>query len=44
MNWAVLIFGGVMIIAIAAFIIHARKVYDGPVAKVQKLDDDSMHE
>jgi len=42
MNWAVLIFGAVMIIAAVAFGVHARKTYDGPVTKVQKLDEDSV--
>ena len=38
MNWAVLIFGAVMIIASLAFILHARKTYEGPVAKVRKVE------
>ena len=38
MNWAVLIFGAVMIIASVAFVLHARKTYEGPVANVRKLD------
>ena len=42
MNWAVLIFGAVMIIAAVAFGVHARKTYEGPVAKVRKLDGDSI--
>lgn len=31
-----------MAIAGVAFVVHARKVYDGPVAKVQKIEEDSM--
>ncbi|KAK5119786.1 hypothetical protein LTR85_007362 [Meristemomyces frigidus] len=42
MNWAVLIFGGVMIIAAVAFVIHAKDTYAGPVSTVEKLDDDSI--
>lgn len=41
MNWAVVIFAGVMVLASVAFVVHARKVYDGPVAKVRKLDDET---
>jgi hypothetical protein len=40
MNWAIVIFAGVMVIATAAFVVHARKVYDGPVAKVRKLEQE----
>ena len=42
MNWAVVIFAGVMIIASVAFVVHARKVYDGPVANVRKLEHESV--
>ena len=38
MNWAVVIFAGVMTIAGVAFVAHARKTYEGPVMKVQKVD------
>lgn len=37
MNWAVLIFGAVIILATVAFLLHARKTYEGPVAKVRRL-------
>ena len=40
MNWAVVIFAGVMVIASVTFVVHARKVYDGPVAKVRKLEQE----
>ena len=42
MNWAVVIFAGVMVIASVAFVVHARKVYDGPVARVRKLEHESV--
>ena len=42
MNWAIVIFAGVMTIAGVAFVGHARKTYEGPVTKVQKLDADSI--
>ncbi|KAF2720144.1 amino acid transporter [Polychaeton citri CBS 116435] len=35
-NWAVLIFGSIMIISAIAFVAHARKVYEGSVARVQR--------
>ena len=41
MNWAVVIFGFVMIFAAFVYAVHARKVYDGPVAKVEALPSDS---
>lgn len=45
MNWAILIFGAVMLIALVAFLVHARKTYEGPVATVMKLEEeDSTHE
>ena len=31
-NWAPVMFGGVVVLALGYYIIHARKVYDGPVA------------
>lgn len=43
MNWAVVIFGGVMIIAGVVFVVHARKTHEGPVARVLKLDDERAH-
>ena len=41
MNWDIVIFAAMMIIAGLAFVIHARKTYDGPAAKVQKLEQES---
>lgn len=38
MNWAVAIFAGVMTLALVLYVLHARHVYDGPVARVVKLD------
>lgn len=37
MNWACLMFGGVMIFAVLHYYIQARHVYDGPVEYVRKL-------
>ena len=33
-NWAPVMFGGVIVLALAYYVIHARKVYDGPVVYV----------
>jgi amino acid transporter len=41
MNWAVLIFTGIMIFAALAYILHARKVYNGPVTNVVVLEEES---
>jgi choline transport protein len=38
MNWAVLMYGGVMILSLVYFVIEGRKSYDGPVEYVRKLD------
>ena len=38
MNWAVLMYGGVMILSLVYFLIEGRKSYDGPVEYVRKLD------
>jgi choline transport protein len=38
MNWAVLIFGGVMIFSLVYFMLVGRKTYAGPVEYVRKLD------
>lgn len=35
MNWAVLIYGSVVIFALAWFAIKARKVYVGPITYVR---------
>ncbi|EXJ73243.1 uncharacterized protein A1O5_03003 [Cladophialophora psammophila CBS 110553] len=37
MNWASLIYGGVLIFAVLHYYIQARHVYDGPVEYVRKL-------
>ncbi|RMD44987.1 hypothetical protein DV735_g109, partial [Chaetothyriales sp. CBS 134920] len=39
MNWAILIYGAVMVFALLHYVISARNVYDGPVEYVRKLDD-----
>ena len=36
-NWAPVMFGGVVVLALAYYLIHARKVYDGPVVYVSSL-------
>ncbi|KAK2808798.1 hypothetical protein FQN50_004471 [Emmonsiellopsis sp. PD_5] len=38
MNWSVLVFGTVVIFAVLQYLIHGRKVYEGPVAYVEKLE------
>ncbi|QSS51176.1 amino acid permease [Histoplasma capsulatum var. duboisii H88] len=38
MNWSVLVFGFVVIFAGLQYLIHGRKVYDGPVAYVDKIE------
>lgn len=38
MNWASLIYGAVVIFAIADYYLRARHVYDGPVEYVRKLE------
>jgi choline transport protein len=38
MNWAVVIFGGVALLAFVYFVARGRKVYKGPVEYVRKLD------
>ncbi|EEH09103.1 amino acid permease [Histoplasma capsulatum G186AR] len=38
MNWSVLVFGVVVIFAGLQYLIHGRKVYDGPVAYVDKIE------
>lgn len=36
MNWAVVLFVGLLSLSIILYITHARKVYEGPVVKVRK--------
>jgi choline transport protein len=38
MNWACLMFGGIMIISGLYYVLHARKVYHGPVVYVKERD------
>jgi uncharacterized membrane protein (DUF441 family) len=35
MNWGVAIFGGVVIVSLGYYMLHARKVYKGPVTRVK---------
>lgn len=35
LNWACVIFGGIMVTSAALFVVRGRKVYDGPVVKVE---------
>ncbi|WEW60590.1 hypothetical protein PRK78_006077 [Emydomyces testavorans] len=37
MNWSILVWGAVIIFAIIQYIFHGRKVYEGPVAYIQKV-------
>ena len=37
-NWAVLIFGAVVIWSVVYYLIYGRHDYDGPVAYVRKLE------
>ena len=36
MNWAIVIFGGIVILALVHYVAQARKVYDGPVEYCRK--------
>jgi choline transport protein len=38
MNWAVVVWAGVILFAIVFFFVWARRSYDGPVEYVRKLD------
>ena len=40
-NWAPVMLVGVVVLALAYYVIHARKVYDGPVVYVSSLS--SVH-
>ena len=35
-NWSSVLFAGIMAIAAVYYIVHGRKVYEGPVAKVDR--------
>ena len=37
-NWAPVMFGGVIVLALGYYLVHARKVYDGPVAYLRSVD------
>ena len=41
MNWAVAIYGAIVIFAALVYAVHARKVYDGPVARVEALSSEN---
>ena len=34
MNWAPVMFGGVMLLSLIYYVVKARKTYDGPVVKI----------
>ncbi|KZN93598.1 putative amino-acid permease [Penicillium chrysogenum] len=38
MNWSILVFGAVVIFAIALYIVHGRRVYRAPVTQVRKVE------
>lgn len=42
MNWAVVIFGAIMIFAIFNYVVRAHRVYEGPVAKVVVIEQESV--
>ncbi|EKM57694.1 uncharacterized protein PHACADRAFT_90748 [Phanerochaete carnosa HHB-10118-sp] len=44
MNWAIVIFGAIMGLAAVTYVVHAHDVYDGPVAKVVALEQESVDE
>lgn len=37
MNWAVVLFVGLLAISLILYAAHARKVYEGPVMKVRRV-------
>jgi hypothetical protein len=37
MNWSVAIFGGVIMISMGYYVLHARKIYKGPVTRVKMM-------
>lgn len=41
MNYAVVIFAGIMTTAVVVYAVHARKVYHGPVSTVRQMDEGS---
>lgn len=36
MNWGIAMFGGVALICALYYVVHGRKAYVGPVARVKK--------
>lgn len=38
MNWAIVVYSGVLIFSLIFYVLYGRKAYDGPVAYVRKLD------
>jgi len=42
MNWAIVMFSGVMTIAMIYYLVHGRKVYEGPVVFVQERQSDEL--
>ena len=38
LNWAPVMFGGVIVLALVYYLLHAQRVYDGPVIYVQPID------
>ena len=39
MNWAIVMFTGVLLIALTYYFVHARKIYEGPVVWTQPAED-----
>ena len=39
MNWAIVMFTGVMIIAMVYYFVHGKHVYEGPVVFVQPVEE-----
>jgi len=37
-NWAPVMFVGVIVLALSYYLLHARKVYEGPVVYVETVD------
>lgn len=38
MNWAIVVYSGVIIFSLIFYALYGRKTYDGPVEYVRKLD------
>lgn len=39
MNWAIVMFSGVLAVALVYYVVHGRKVYEGPVVFVRASED-----